>query len=141
MIDGKDEENQLLSLDYLQEYLPFNPPGQKIKEEDFLKAVLVYTTKKFSLIPDLLTIFNLKDVIKFLTVFSGQTLVVPEHGTISDNFRDIHIYFSIELLPTTDEIKRLAQLFNLAPQTIRLIVEKVATMLDKPNPLKNKNIE
>lgn len=132
------EEEHLLSVEYLREYLPFNPPGQKIKEEDFLRAVLVYTTKKFSLIPDLLNVFNLEQVIAFLTIFSGQTITVPEHGIIRDNFRDIHIYFSIELLPVADEIKRLAQLYNLAPQTIRLIVEKVALSLDKPNPLKSK---
>ena len=136
-----NEEEQLLSLEHLREYLPFNPPGQKIKEEDFLRAVLVYTTKKFSLIPDLLQVFNLEQVMKFLTVFSGQSLSVPEHNIIADNFRDIHIYFSIDLNPSSDEIKRLAQLYNLAPQTIRLIVEKVALMLDKANPLKSKTVE
>lgn len=135
------EESQLLSVEYLREYLPFNAPGQKIKEEAFLKAVLVYTTKKFSLIPDLLQVFNLEQVIAFLTIFAGQTMTVPEHGIIGDNFRDIHIYFAIELSPTSDEIKRLAQLYNLAPQTIRLIVEKVALLLDKANPLKAKSVE
>jgi hypothetical protein len=141
MLSTDNEEEQLLSLETLREYLPFNAPGYKIKEEDFLKAVLVYTTKKFSLLPDLMHILSLSQIITFLNVFSGQTLSIPEHAVIEDNFRDIHIYFAMELNPNSEEIKRLAQLYNIAPQTIRLIVEKVAALLDRPNPLKTKNID
>lgn len=121
----------------LQPFLPLIRPGQKIKEEDYLKVLLIYLGNKVSLLPELAEVLPVDKILLFLNVFSGQRLNIPEKSVIEEGLKDISIYFSLSLNPTTDEVMRLARQYKLTPQTIRGVVEKISNLIDKPNPLKN----
>jgi hypothetical protein len=90
-----------------------------------------------SLLPELAAILPVNKVLLFLNVFAGQKLIIPEKVIVEEGLKDISIYFSLILNPSTEEVMRLARMHNLTPQTIRGAVEKISTLLDKPNPLKN----
>ena len=121
----------------LQPFLPLIRPGQKVDEQEFLKVLLIYLGNKISLLPELAEILSPDKVLAFLNVFAGQKMTIPEKVTVEEGLKDISIYFSLSLNPTTDEVMRLARMHNLTPQTIRGVVEKISLLLDKPNPLKN----
>ena len=121
----------------LHPFLPLTRPGYKVNEAEFLKALLVYLGSKISLLPELADILPVEKILVFLNVFAGQKLIIPEKSVIEEGLKDISIYFSLSLNPTTEEVMRLARLHNLTPQTIRGTTEKISSLLDKPNPLKN----
>ena len=50
--------------------------------------------------------------------------------------KDIALYFAAVNNPTPEEINRLAKLNSVTVQTVKLIVGRIATLLDQPNPLK-----
>lgn len=120
----------------LQPFMPFDPPGYKISQRDYLRAVLLYVGDKCSLLPELLEVFSLEDTLLFLHIFSGQKLVVPKRKQIESGLKDIAMYFAVVNNPTAEEINRLAKLNNVTVQTVKLIVGRLATLLDQPNPLK-----
>ena len=120
----------------LQAFMPFDAPGYKIKKEDYLRAVLLYIGDKCSLLPELLEVFSLEDTLLFLHIFSGQRINVPKRKQIESGLQDIALYFAVVNNPTLDEINRLAKLNNITSQTVKLIVNRIATLLDQPNPLK-----
>jgi hypothetical protein len=135
---SQSKEDEVLKQNLtLQPYLPLIRPGYKIKEEDYLQALLVYLGNKISLLPELAEILPVDKILLFLNVFSGQKLIIPEKTIIEEGLKDISIYFSLTVNPTTEEVMRLARLHNLTPQTIRGVAEKLSNLLDKPNPLKN----
>lgn len=135
---SQSKEDQIVNQNMsLQPFLPFVRPGYKVDEEEFLRALLVYLGNKVSLLPELINIMPVEKVLSFLNVFAGQKLIIPEKGVVEGGLKDISIYFSLSLNPTTEEVMRLARLHNLTPQTIRGVTEKISSLLDKPNPLKN----
>ena len=133
-----NKEDQIVNQNMaLQPYLPHVRPGQKVDETEFLKVLLLYLGNKLSLLPELVEVLPVDNVLTFLNVFSGQKLVIPERQIVEEGLKDISIYFSLSLNPTTEEVMRLARLYNFTPQTVRGVVEKISILLDKPNPLKN----
>ena len=120
----------------LQAFMPFDSPGYKIKKEDYLRAVLLYVGDKCSLLPELLEVFSLEDTLLFLHIFSGQKITVPKRKQIESGLKDIALYFAAVNNPSLEEINRLAKLNGVTSQTVKLIVSRIATVLDQPNPLK-----
>lgn len=120
----------------LQAFMPFDAPGYKVKKEDYLRAVLLYVGDKCSLLPELLEVFSLEDTLLFLHIFSGQKIVVPKRKQIESGLKDIALYFAAVNNPSIDEINRLAKLNGVTAQTVKLIVGRIAALLDQPNPLK-----
>lgn len=120
----------------LQSFMPFDAPGYKVKKEDYLRAVLLYVGDKCSLLPELLEVFSLEDTLLFLHIFSGQKIVVPKRKQIESGLKDIALYFAAVNNPSIDEVNRLAKLNGVTAQTVKLIVGRIATLLDQPNPLK-----
>lgn len=120
----------------LQAFMPFDSPGYKIKKEEYLRAVLLYVGDKCSLLPELLEVFSLEDTLLFLHIFSGQKITVPKRKQIESGLKDIALYFAAVNNPSLEEINRLAKLNGVTSQTVKLIVSRIATVLDQPNPLK-----
>lgn len=138
ILSPKEREDDVLQQNLsLQPYLPFTRPGQKVDEKEFLRTLLLYMGGKLSLLPELVEILPLDKILLFLNIFSGQKINIPEKNILQDSLKDINIYFSLSLNPTTDEVFRLARQYDLTPQTVRGIAEKISELLGKPNPLKS----
>lgn len=120
----------------LQRFMPFDSPGYKVNQKEYLKAVLLYVGDKCSLLPELLEVFSLEDTLLFLHVFSGQKMTIPKRKQIEAGLKDIAVYFAVVNNSSAEEIIRLAKLNSVTVQTIKLIVERIANILNQPNPLK-----
>ena len=120
----------------LLKFMPFDSPGYKVDQKEYLRLVLLYIGAKCTLLPELLEVFSLEDTLLFLHIFSGQKITVPKRKQIEAGLKDIAVYFAVVYNPSQEEVSRLAKLNSVTTQTIRLIVERIATMLERPNPLK-----
>jgi hypothetical protein len=120
----------------LHKFMPFDPPGYKVDKKEYLRAVLLYVGDKCSLLPELLEVFSLEDTLLFLHIFSGQKIAVPKRKQIEAGLKDIAVYFAVVNNSSAEEITRLAKLNSVTTQTIKLIVERIAAVLNQPNPLK-----
>lgn len=120
----------------LQRFMPFDSPGYKVDPKEYLKAVLLYVGNKCTLLPELLEVFSLDDTLLFLHIFSGQKLVIPKRKQMEEGLKDIAVYFAVVNNPTIDEVNRMAKINSVTSQTIKLVVEKIAKLLEQPNPLK-----
>ena len=136
-LNPSDSEDRVIADSInLQAFMPFDAPGYKVSQEDYLKAVLLYVGDKCSLLPELLEVFSLEDTLLFLHIFSGQKISVPKRKQIESGLKDIALYFAAVNNPTAEEVNRLAKLNSVTVQTVKLIVGRIATLLDRPNPLK-----
>jgi hypothetical protein len=120
----------------LQRFMPFDSPGYKVDPKEYLRAVLLYIGNKCTLLPELLDVFSLEDTLLFLHVFSGQKITIPKRKQMEEGLKDIAIYFAVNNNSSLEEINKLAKMNDVTPQTIKLITEKIAKLLDQPNPLK-----
>lgn len=118
----KDAENLL-------NYIPYSQ-FQEFQEKEFLEMFLVYMSGKYTMLPELAQVFGVKEVLKFLYVFSGQHVKVPDSKNILTAFRDIDIYCSLKNNSSSSELERLANKYSTTLNTIKLINEKVAATIN-----------
>jgi len=136
MQKSKELEN---SLDYetvekIQDFLPFIY-RLKITEEEFYADLLLYTGDKFDVLPELTKILPLNSLLKFLYIFAGKTIRIPEKRLLSLALRDLDIYYSYVNSPQKLELNRLSKKYNITSQNVLSVIAKIANNLNKPNPL------
>lgn len=107
-----------------------------IKQEQFSRLVLQYCASKYTLLPELALVLPFEDLLKFLYAFSGQVLAIPKKKVIESGIHDVVIFFSVKNDPSTRNLESLAKDHDVTSIHIRRIVERVALVLELPNPLK-----
>lgn len=115
-------------------FLPFKPVS-KSAEQELYKDLLVYVGEKFDILPELFQILSVDVLLKFLYVFSGKTIKIPEKRLVTQALRDLDIFYCYSKTPTKIEITRLSKKYSVTPQNITTIINKVAKKLNKISPL------
>jgi len=91
-----------------------------------LKTILVYNDK-FSIIADMIEIFDPESVIKFLHVFAGQTIHVPSIKDLEAATRDIEIYSIIKRRGFTSEVvSEMSQRYDITYDKVEKIYKTVS---------------
>ena len=122
------------TIEKLMNFLPFKYT-KKVSEEEFTKDFVNCCSNKFDILPELVHILNLKELLKFLYIFSGKELKIPEKKSILNALRDLDIFYCYSENPNKQELNRLSSKYNITNQNITGIIEKVAKSINKPNPL------
>jgi hypothetical protein len=77
-----------------------------------------------SLLPELYEIFGTENLLKFLDVFAGTTIVVPSAMVLEDSIRDTFIYLIVDNAQKNPKIDVEATVKDLADR-YRIGIEKV----------------
>jgi hypothetical protein len=132
-------ENNQDNLDYstvekLMNFLPVKY-NEKIPESELIKDLILYSSEKFDILPELSVILNVKELLKFLYIFSGKHIKIPEKKVISNSLRDLDIFYSYSKNPIKQEVAKLSGKYKITSQNVLNIVNKVSKILNKPNPI------
>lgn len=127
----KDKNLQLIEC--LMEYVPFPNQLYKIDQNMFSESLLNYMADKVTFIHELSSIMELPEILDFLYVFSGKTIIVPDAKTIRTAIRDLDIFFCLDKKDEPQEVARLAQKYGITQQAISSIRSKVIQKLNHKN--------
>ena len=132
--DNLVEELDYLTAEKLMNFLPFKY-NKSVSEKELIRDLLIYSGDRFDALPELTNILNIKDLLKFLYVFSGKELKIPEKRIISNSLRDLDIFYCYSSTPNKQELNRLSKKYSITVQNIMSIINKCSSVLSKPNPL------
>lgn len=94
---------------------------------DTFRAIFVRKAQ-YTLLPELLEIFGQENLLKFLDVFGGMTISVPDRSILMHSVRDTHIYQSISQNDNPDVTHRLALQYDIRPELVRDIYQRVCAI-------------
>jgi|WetSurSiteA1Bulk_404760.scaffolds.fasta_scaffold00320_20 Mor family transcriptional regulator len=99
--------------------------------KDYLEVFQVLFVDKVSdtVLPELLDIFGHDALLKFLDIFCGTTIKIPDRDVLKTVLRNTEIYTSMKRGNT--DIKYLARKHNINEHTIREIYSQVKETLSK----------
>lgn len=120
----------------IEQVLDMLPPNEE-EAASIVKNLLIYTKGKYDILPDILLAMSPEEAINFVYVFSDKTIKIPDYRIFSNSIRDIRIFQEVQKDPQHKVVKELAEKYELTVQALLWIVEKVASKLEVPNPLKN----
>jgi len=80
-------------------------PGA-VNHIDALQVALLRSSKD-TLLPELYEIFGKSKLLKFLDIFSGTTIVVPDRDLVENSIRDTFIYISVSKAVTYRKKERV----------------------------------
>jgi hypothetical protein len=119
----------------LLNYIPYHKLIN-LAQQEYLIDFLTYTSTKQSLLPEIAEILPPDLLFNFLFAFAGQTITIPDQKAVLAAFRDLDMFNSLTITPTSSEVNRLADKYQLTIQTVKSTIDKVAEALDKPSPIK-----
>lgn len=118
-------------LDKLTDLLPYSIAYTKIKEKSFQKDFLKYVSAKHSLIPDFVTVIPFNSLLKFLYVFEGKKVLIPNKKLILNAIRNLDIYYSLKKRPTKKEADKILKKYSITPQMLQHILSDISDKLEK----------
>lgn len=128
------EELDYVTAEKLMNFLPFKY-NKGVSEEELIKDLLIYSSDKFDALPELTNVLKVKELLKFLYIFSGKELKIPEKRIISNSLRDLDIFYCYSSSSNKQELNRLSKKYSITVQNVMSIITKVSATLGKPNPL------
>lgn len=91
---------------------------------DLFRLVLLQTGQ-YTLFPEMLEIFGEEAVIKFLDIFGGITVRVPDRGVLERAVRDVDIYVTLARCDTPNVVGDLARKYDIDEGYVRELHTKV----------------
>ena len=125
MTDDREEKE----IENLANIVPIPKKLYKVEDVEYMKTFLAYAGGKYTLLPELAEVMSFDSLIKFLSVFAGQTIDVPERKSLINTVRDMDIYFCLKANNSTSETARLAEKYSMTVPAIKWIFEKVQECL------------
>lgn len=119
-------------------------PLQSIDESDLPSEVRILDTRlrkhmslfrlvllqsgQYTLFPEMLEVFGEEAVIKFLDIFGGITIRVPDRGVLERAVRDVDIYVTLSKCNTPEVAGDLARKYDVDEGYVRELYAKVANL-------------
>lgn len=94
---------------------------------DIFNLLFVHVTKE-TILPEVLEIFGNDLALKFLDIFAGTTIEVPDRDFIVSIIRDADVYNSLEKKKST--VKLLAKRYDVSEPKISDIYNSVKEIVD-----------
>ena len=92
---------------------------------------------RFGLMPELFEIFGEELVLKFLDIFAGKTITLPNRDVLERRMRDVRIWMAVTAKATdpnettAEVVKELSNEYGVTEKHVRLLYEKVKSYMDK----------
>lgn len=94
--------------------------------------VLLMQAAEFSLLPDILAIFGPEMTVKFIDIFSGTQIKVPNRDILQSIVRDATIYNSMKNSNNQNhEAKKLAEMYDVTEKIVNSTYERVSKMIEE----------
>lgn len=97
------------------------------KHMDLFRLVLLQTGQ-YTLFPEMLEVFGQESVIKFLDIFGGITIRVPDRGVLERAVRDVDIYVTMAKCDNPEVVGDLARKYEVDEGYVRELYLKVASL-------------
>jgi hypothetical protein len=95
---------------------------------DVFRVVLVQSVQ-YTLFPELLEIFGPEKVLKFMDIFGGMTIKVPDRSILERIVRDVDIYVTITGSPdVTEAVDLLSVRHQLPPEYVKEVYQRVKAL-------------
>lgn len=104
--------------------------NRKLKVGQLLYLVLL-SDDNSSILPELFDVFGEDLTLKFLDIFSGQTIVCPSKTKLSRMIRDIDMY--IRVVYNKESISTVADSYEVSKDTVENMVNKLAYIIENRN--------
>lgn len=98
-----------------------------------LLIMALLNTDQYSFLPELLDIFGEDKLVKFLDVFSGCSIEIPSREKLNRSIREIEIYNRLENSKNKPTHAKLASEYGVSEEYIRVVHNKVNSMLQNTN--------
>lgn len=92
---------------------------------------LLLNAAEFTLIPDLVGIFGPEATVKFIDIFSGTQIKVPNRDILQTLVREANIYVTMKNKP--EECKNLARMYEMNEDSVRLAYDRVKKFIEEQN--------
>lgn len=86
---------------------------------------------RFTLLPEIYSIFDKEATLKFIELFAGCTIEVPTVEEIQKHARDIIIYSELSKKKST--VKELSERYEIPPKVVLEIYQKVKQFVEDIN--------
>lgn len=97
------------------------------KHMDLFRLVLLQSGQ-YTLFPEMLEVFGEEAVIKFLDIFGGITVRVPDRGVLERAVRDVDIYVTMSKCSTADVAGDLARKYDIDEGYVRELYLKICQL-------------
>lgn len=94
---------------------------------DTFRVVFVRAAQ-YTILPELLEIFGQDDLLKFLDIFGGMTIRVPDRALLQQALRDTDIYHRISKRDDPSMTETLAVRYSISTDLVRDIYQRVRVL-------------
>ena len=94
---------------------------------DTFRVVFVRAAQ-YTLFPELLEVFGSESLLKFLDIFGGMTIRVPDRTLLQQALRDTDIFQKIQSQDNPGVTEALAVRYNISPDLVRDIYLRVKVL-------------
>lgn len=92
-------------------------------------ALVLISCDKFQVLPELLEIFGRESLLKFIDIFAGQTIKVPDRDVFDTYLRDVSIWKNYCLQPYLPTLQRLADVYSISVDEAKAIVDRIDNLI------------
>jgi Mor family transcriptional regulator len=97
---------------------------------DIFHVVLLYSAER-TLLPEIYEVFRDREaIIRFIDIFSGRTVKIPDRRIIEEAIRDVEIYLRLSDSPTQDVAGDLAHKYEMERSDVWIVHTRTRERLE-----------